>query len=130
MNDLKRYVLIDSNMIIDTHTDKWLLHCKEQAKTDEDYNVPFSELIKVHLGEIKAQSDNVYDLIEVGDLIKDDDRIYEVSDITYRGYSDNRRSFVSQPAGFKHHEWDITAIYKPDHKGGYIKAWECEVLEE
>lgn len=75
---------------------------------------------------IIKQSENVYDLIEVGDLIEDDYCIYQVSDITYKGYSDNRRSFVSQPADFKHHEWNITAIYKQDSKENYIKVWRKE----
>ena len=64
------------------------------------------------LGEIKKQSENVYDLIEQNDLIKikmiDTFSILEVCSIN------------GGVNGMKH----IIAIYKPNKKGDYIKVWE------
>ena len=115
-NELKRYVLIDCNKIIDIQSDEWLLHCKEQAKIDEDYNVPFRELIEAHLGKIKKQSDNVYDLIErETDLVK----------IELLGNYFNIVEAKTLNGNWKEND-RISTIYKPNANGDYIKVWEKE----
>ena len=76
---------------------------------------------------VKKQSENVYDLIEVGDLVK----FYR-----YIGGARTERTIISQVCNnfdgstftfgdFTFH-CDILAIYKPDEKGNYIKVWEVK----
>lgn len=92
--------------------------------TEWDYNTERWVEIK-----IKKHSENIYDLIEVGDLIKDEDSIYEVDEIDEEEDDDDeetQRVFVSQPADFVHYEREIIAIYKKDSKGNYIKVWRRE----
>lgn len=134
------YYLLNNNRVIDTNDKTFKSNYFERSgltfysiETPDEYHthIGLCDIYTNHTYEfssrdIKKQSDNVFDLIEVGDLIKDDDCVYEVREITYNGYSDNRRSFVSQPAGFKHHKWEITSIYKPNSIGDYIKVWEKE----
>lgn len=83
--------------------------------------------------KIKNQSENVLDLIEEGDLIRCErcDGIFEVSDINLLDEDDKERyacdkSFISYPANADHLENEISAIYKPDFKGNYIKVWEVK----
>lgn len=68
------------------------------------------------VGNIKKQSENVFDLVEKGDLVNTIvDSIYQVVIIA--------KNVVIAP------QWafdlaEVTAIYKPDSKGNYIKVWE------
>lgn len=75
--------------------------------------------------EIKKQSENVFDLIEIGDLVKyeryDDDKFYteEVFGIINTGKFievETTTAFVGEES--------FLAIYKLDEKGNYIKVWE------
>ena len=63
--------------------------------------------------QIKKQSENVYDLIEEGDLVKtkllEDFNLLEI--VTNEGVFERKH---------------ITIIYKPDEKGNYIKVWEVK----
>ena len=81
------------------------LHIIGKCKDDSKY-------IYANEGIVEKQSENVYDLIEQNDLIKikmiDTFSILEVCRIN------------GGVSGMKH----ITAIYKPDEKGNYIKVWE------
>ena len=81
--------------------------------------------------KIKKQSENVFDLIENGDLIKS--YRYESRDET-DGYDINNVDRVEKDragiliAGFNVFvsNDDILAIYKPNEKGDYIKVWEVK----
>ena len=71
---------------------------------------------------IKKQSDNVYDLIEVGDLVKTGaGKIFDVR----KPYIDKGLAIIPFYVLFLN-EINITAIYKPNAKGDYIKVWEEE----
>ena len=69
--------------------------------------------------QIKKQSENVYDLIEFGDLIQ-----------TNYGSLRNVRILQSDSVVIDHdcciYFENIIAIYKPDEKGNYIKVWEVK----
>lgn len=68
--------------------------------------------------EIKKQSENVFDLIEVGDLVKFRyGKIIELCD-----FQDNANNFVNYLKDCLPEK--ILAIYKPDANGNYIKVWE------
>ena len=64
----------------------------------------------------------MYDLIEVGDLVQ-----------TNYGSLRNVRRLQSDSVVIDHdcciYFENIIAIYKPDEKGNYIKAWEKEKLK-
>lgn len=120
------FYLLENNRIIDSNT----LFTKNIPLWEVKDNLLFAKskngkLIKPYkYNAIKNQSENVFDLIEEGDLIKDDNRVYEVREIDDGKDYDGRKSVISQPAMFRHWEWKIEAIYKPDGKGNYIKVWE------
>lgn len=71
--------------------------------------------------KIIKRSDDILDLIEVGDLVK---RIYkgeiEILDVN-KIYLDN----LKHP-DFVFLKNQIQAIYKSNSKGDYIKVWECK----
>lgn len=99
---------------------------KENYYFDIEYDYNTGKLIDIKL---KIFSENVFDLIEIGDLIKeDDDSIYEVDEIDEEedNEEETQRVFISQPADFIHYEREIIAIYKKDNKGNYIKVWRRE----
>ena len=122
------FYLLENNRIIDSNT----LFTKNIPLWEVKDNLLFAKskngkLIKPYkYNAIKNQSENVFELIEIGDLIKDDDRVYEVRKISDGKDYDGRKSAISQPCMFKHWEWEIEAIFKPDDKGNYIKVWERE----
>ena len=71
----------------------------------------------------KKQSENIYDLIEVGDLVKRDGIILEVTEI--QTFDDEtEKEFIFDSFLNSCCESDIQAIYKPNKKGDYIKVWE------
>lgn len=99
---------------------------KENYYFDIEYDYNTGKLTDIKL---KTFSENVFDLIEIGDLIKeDDDSIYEVDEIDEEedDEEETQRVFISQPADFIHYEREIIAIYKKDNKGNYIKVWRRE----
>lgn len=71
------------------------------------------------LGKIKKQSENVIELIEVGDLIIGSCK--EVLIVRENLYDDKEiLGLDSLVIGYE----EITAIYKPNSRGDYIKVWE------
>ena len=67
------------------------------------------EIVIKNLGKIKNQSENVYDFIDKSlDLVKVDGQIMMAKYIN---------GDITKISG-------ITAIYKPNEKGDYIKVWE------
>lgn len=86
---------------------------------DTNRNWDAEKIIKWMWG-IEKKSDNVYDLIEEGDLVQWGD----MKDIM----KVNNRDDIFCKSVFKTFKNDklITAIYKPNSKGDYIKVWERE----
>ena len=88
------------------------LHIIGKRKDDSKY-------IYANEGIVENQSKNVFDLIEVGDLIKInfDTTDPTIIDVTYK------ESHFSTIA-IKYYPETILSIYKPNEKGDYIKVWE------
>ena len=115
------YLLEDNRIIVENKrfTD---IYCYENRKgflyksfKDKNYGK------NRNLGKIKKQSENVFDLIEAGDLVKTFG-IFRVDEINTQlkqiyGFLDRESIIVINTLGVK-------AIYKPNEKGDYIKAWE------
>ena len=104
------YYLLESNRIIDTNE---VLNSGIQIKIKVSGDSKVLYLIgwfgERFFGTIKKQSENVYDLIDKKqDLIKIDGQIIMAKTIL---------GDVRNLSG-------ISAIYKPDAKGDYIKVWE------
>lgn len=134
MNDLKRYVLTKDNRIIDF---------KGWTTRRNGVDVPFDHVNRIvhirgvgrtyatyedYLHTIKAQSDNVFDLIEVGDLItvidkKGNTEVIQINRIDLDEY--NFPSLYTQ-RGYTPDLDRILAIYKQNSNGDYIKAWEVK----
>ena len=79
-------------------------------------------------GLIKKQSENVFDLIEVGDLVNLDKTLNQVIAILKE---DKRTIFeIGDNKWFSYKELNnylnnnLFAIYKPDANGNYIKVWD------
>ena len=118
------FYLLEDNRIIKDSKNFSHICCYENRKSflykvfsDKEYGK------NRKIGKLKKQSENVFDLIEEGDLIKDENRLYEVSEISDGKNDNGRKSAISQPGMFKHWEWEIEAIYKLNSNGDYIKAW-------
>lgn len=110
---------IGRRIVTENHPDVQM-HIKEAIELGVTPRVP-EEIIKWMWG-IEKKSDNVFDLIEVGDLIECANYhftyVNEVidieADVMFRGVENLVLSY------------NILAIYKPNSKGDYIKVWECE----
>lgn len=99
------------------------LHIIGKCKDDSKY-------IYANEGIVEKQSKNVFDLIEVGDLIK-----YQFINVYYELVS-TIELVTKINIVFKHKEYisvlgkeieknkDILIIYKPNSNGDYIKVWE------
>lgn len=75
------------------------------------------------VSRVIKKSENVYDLIEVGDLAKREGIILEVTEI--QTFDDEtEKEFIFDSFLNSCCESDIQAIYKPNSKGDYIKVWE------
>lgn len=76
----------------------------------------------------KKQSENIYDLIEVGDLIAfkymDTEAIDIAKVVHIYQFKDGDIDIATR--GYIHSTEKIQAIYKPNSKGDYIKVWEKE----
>lgn len=86
----------------------------------------FDKLIEQRNGKIKKKSENIYDLIEIGDLVK----IYSTffRKIDSLGLQ-KMHSLVGIEGDF-FPENEISEIYKPDQNGNFIKVWGKEGGEE
>lgn len=77
--------------------------------------------------KIKKFSENVYDLIEKGDLIEyryHDTNTFVISKVVLVD------EYEIMTRGYVHCEEKIRAIYKKDFKGNYILVWNNECEEE
>ena len=106
------YYLLEDNRIIDSN---------EYFK----YAYAYKNGITYYNVTIKKQSENVYDLIEVGDLITEKRRwcgeeIYVTANVCSK---EDELIHCFRSTLFEH---DVYAIYKPNSKGDYIKVWEVK----
>lgn len=67
-NELKRYVLLNDNTILDVSTEIYYLRGENELYRDR----PNACVVTVKIGYIKKTSDNILDLVEVGDLVEDE----------------------------------------------------------
>lgn len=126
------YLLYD-NTIVDSENLPENVKIERIAKDDKDnaffIQIQYLDFLKTRkIGYIKKQSENVYDLIEVGDLIAsyrysiegrtNEKEINSVDEL----YEDENGVGINQCCIVDYD--DICAIYKPDENGDYIKVWE------
>lgn len=134
------FYLLENNRIIDSENYKepYILSKDVIRNREVLFLTSFKDQVSVK-GAIKKQSENVFDLIEVGDLILIDrakiypyfytESIIEVSQIFW---SDSHNSLCVYPRGNGYYcpiiefgvQKGIIAIYKPNSNGDYIKVWE------
>ena len=112
------FYLLENNRIIDSNT----LFTKNIPLWEVKDNLLLTKPYKYNA--IKNQSENVLDLIDWNnDLIrltfKDGHRLIVYCDISKCDFND----------GYYDVEW-ISAIFKPDDKGNYIKVWERKEEDE
>ena len=113
------YLLEEINRIVDSEEDK--------VEIIEEGGVKFlRNQYGYKLGEITKQSENVFDLVEVGiDLIKHKRNINHLYVELVIGGFDNFFKTIETTAYYVHLH-DVLAIYKPNANGDYIKVWEKE----
>lgn len=113
--------IIDSNMLFTKNIPLW--EVKDNLLFAKSKN---GKLIKPYkYNAIKNQSENVFDLIEEGDLLY---MPFDCNGMVVHRFD----MFKCYKYNAFHcsihivHEKGIFAIYKPDDKGNYIKVWERE----
>lgn len=148
------YYLLKNNRIIDTNDKTFkekytavngITHYSIETpnETHHHYSLGGGEYenntYEFHSASIKKQSENVFDLIEVGDLVMvDRAKIYPnfytepIIEISQVFYSDSHHSLCVYPRGNGYYcpiiefgvQKGILTIYKPNSNGDYIKVWE------
>lgn len=115
------FYLLENHKIIDTNE---LLNSGIQISIKKSQKFKVVYLIgwfgERFFGKIEKQSENVIDLIEVGDLIIG---YYKEPLIVKENLYYDKEFLGSDDTCVIGYE-DITAIYKPNSKGDYIKVWE------
>lgn len=109
------FYLLEDNSIIDSEELKRKLHLDAKVGIIDNELIVTLENFPIFRSEskIKKQSENVYDLIDwEKDLVMVDNMIYQCKYF----HRDLREEYIEN-------KW-FNAIYKPDEKGNYIKAWE------
>src|SRR5690554_6273957 len=66
MSELKRYVLLDDNTILDVSTEIYYIKGENELFRDR----PNACMVTVKIGYIKKTSDDILDLVEVNDLLE------------------------------------------------------------
>ena len=96
----------------------------EKSKNDEENfsDEAFDKLVEQRHGKIKKRSENVFDLIEVGDLVRfsSEFMISFVEEINLINYGLKALNFGINK------EYKPSAIYKPNKSGDYICVWRRE----
>lgn len=123
------YYLLEDNSIVDSENLPKNVKIERIAKDDKDnaffIQIQYLDFLKTRkIGYIKKQSENVYDFIDwENDLVRvawSNGKNFIIDcNINKSDFSD----------GYYSLDW-ITAIYKPDEKGNYIKAWEVKEDEK
>lgn len=123
------FYLLENNKIIETNSAEW--YCgRLKVILNEEERYKYNNHISWNLKDgfykyftVKNQSENVFDLIEEGDLL------YMPFDCNgamvhrfdmFKCYKYNAFHCSIHIV----HEKGIFAVYKPDDKGNYIKVWE------
>ena len=116
------YYLLEDNRIIDSENlpKNWEIF---NISFDRMYVKIFEDIIITQTFDIKKQSENVYDLIEKGDLITEkriwcNEEIYVIANVWSK---EDKLIHCFRSTLFDN---DVYAIYKPDENGNYIKVWE------
>lgn len=124
------FYLLEDNRIIDSKNlpYEWKFFTVLMSEKDKTIILHCSDPRERQQFKIKKQSENVYDLIEIGDLIAsyrysiegrtNEKEINSVDEL----YEDENGVGINQCCIVDYD--DICAIYKPDEKENYIKAWE------
>ena len=122
------YYLLENNRIIDSENYKepYILSKDVIRNREVLFLTSFKDQVLVK-GLIKKQSENVFDLIEKGDLVRCLNDIYEIKHVYYN--NDGVFQYVTSGCGICFPSWknflkELNAIYKPNSKGDYIKVWE------
>jgi hypothetical protein len=102
------FYLLEDNRIIDS---------QEYFK----YAYAYKNGITYYNVTIKKQSENVFDLIEVGDLVRYEDDFLGTT-LLAEVYMNYGKLSLFDETDIKN--LDILAIYKPNSNGNYIKVWE------
>lgn len=103
-------------------------NCKEACGEKGSFCVGCKDAFKAKFNKIKKQSENVFDLIEVGDLIAS--YRYSIEGRTEEKEINSVDELFAEENGVGINQCcivdfeDICAIYKSDSKGNYIKVWE------
>ena len=119
------YYLLENNRIIDSRISYtanfpyWEIkgNCLFAKSKNDKLVRPYNE------NKIKKQSENVFDLIEKGDLITEkriwcNEEIYVIANVWSK---EDKLIHCFHSTLFDN---DVYAIYKPDENGNYIKVWE------
>ena len=121
------FYLLEDNRIIDS--EKYINSILNKGKNSEknyEYLYEIRNGQSYYYGKIKKQSENVFGLIEKGDLVKYksyfSSYIEEVIDIITKDII--TKDMVIETGTEYVYEKDFLAIYKLDKKGNYIKVWE------
>ena len=119
------YLLYD-NTIVDSKNLPKNVKIEKIEKDDKDnaflIQIQYLDFLKTRkIGYIKKQSENVYDLIEVGDLVRYEDDFLGTT-LLAEVYMNYGKLSLFDETDIKN--LDILAIYKPNEKGDYIKVWE------
>lgn len=112
------FYLLEDNRIIDSEELKRKLHFDAKVGIIDNELIVTLENFPIFRSEskIKKQSENVFDLIDwEEDLVKHKTNIF-----VWHCSVLNQTSDISEHIKNK----TITAIYKPNEKGDYIKVWE------
>lgn len=124
MNNM--FYLLEDNRIIDSNNLPACWRWYKAIKFDEE-NKKISFICPDprdrHSFKIKKQSENVFDLIETGDLVAQKKMFgcEEIDNISLVCSKDDKLINCFYCAIF---EDKVCAIYKPNSKGDYIKVWE------
>lgn len=131
------YYLLNNNRVIDTNDKTFKSNYFERSgltfysiETPDEYHthIGLCDIYTNHTYEfssrdIKKQSDNVFDLIEVGDLIECANYHFTYVKEKAKTY-DKHLIFMNNFSTI--YDKHILAIYKPNANGDYIKVWEKE----
>lgn len=122
------YYLLEDNRIIDENNDFVKIYHKCKDKGEITCN-EFDFVNEIFFSKVKLYGENVFDLIEVGDLVKYNYgmicnsrwNIYDICDVKSPTLEEKNSVYVR---GFGLNYESIVAIYKPNKNGDYIKVWE------
>jgi hypothetical protein len=116
------FYLLENNRIIDSenYKDPYILSKDVIRNREVLFLTSFKDQVSVK-GTIKKQSENVYNLIEVGDLVRYEDDFLGTT-LLAEVYMNYGKLSLFDETDIKN--LDILAIYKPNSKGDYIKVWE------